>query len=411
MLSPRYRLLSLAFAFAATAAQAQNAVPTQDQAVGQRFEIDVQTLPQPKPEISVSNPPRVVPRGDRTPRVPEGFTVTAYATGLTHPRKLLVLPNGDVIVAEQQPGWLTLLRDADGDGRAERAERHASGFEGPNGLAWRGSSILVADQLGVWAVPDGANASDKTLVTARGVFGSATGHSNRDIEIAPDGRLFVGVGSIGNIAVEPEPKATIQVFSAQGGDQRTFATGLRNPTDLAFHPNTGALWTVVEERDGMGDRLVPDYLTQVQEGAFYGWPYAYLGSHPQPGFAERAPEKVQQAVLPDVLFEAHSSAIGLVFYDGTMFPPEYRGDAFVALKGSWNRAHPTGYKIVRVRFDEQGRPRGGYENFATGFWIDGGDRAQVWGRPAALAVARDGALLVADDTGGTVWRIAWSGLR
>ena len=291
MLSPRYRLLSLAFAFAATAAQAQKAVPTQDQAVGQRFEIDVQTLPEPKPETSVSNAPRVVPRGDRTPRVPEGFTVTTYATGLTHPRKLLVLPNGDVIVAEQQPGWLTPPRDADGDGRAERVERHASGFEGPNGLAWRGGSILVADQLGVWAVPEGANASGKTLVTGRGVFGSAIGHSNRDIEVAPDGSLFVGIGSIGNIAVEPEPKATIQLFSAQGGNQRTFASGLRNPTDLAFHPNTGALWTVVQERDGMGDRLVPDYLTQVQEGAFYGWPYAYLGPHPQPGFAERRARK------------------------------------------------------------------------------------------------------------------------
>ena len=164
----------------------------------------------------------------------------------------------------------------------------------------------------------------------------------------------------------------------------------------------------MQERDGLGDGLPSDYLIRVQEGGFYGWPYAYIGQHPQPGFAERAPDKVKATITPDLLFEAHSSVLDLIFYEGDQFPPEYKGDAFVALKGSWNRSEPTGYKVVRVPFKD-GRPEGFYENFATGFWISGEQRAEVWGRPAALAVAKDGSLLVADDTGGTIWRIAYTG--
>ena len=166
----------------------------------------------------------------------------------------------------------------------------------------------------------------------------------------------------------------------------------------------------MQERDGLGDGLPSDYLIRVQEGGFYGWPYAYIGQHPQPGFAERAPDKVKATITPDLLFEAHSSVLDLIFYEGDQFPPEYKGHAFVALKGSWNRSEPTGYKVVRVPFKD-GRPEGFYENFATGFWISGEQRAEVWGRPAALAVAKDGSLLVADDTGGTIWRIAYTATR
>jgi len=185
---------------------------------------------------------------------------------------------------------------------------------------------------------------------------------------------------------------------------------MRNPTALAFHPDTGDLYAVVQERDGLGDRLVPDYMTRVEKGAFYGWPYSYIGHNPQPGFASMRPDKVQAAIVPDFLFEAHSSLLDLVFYTGEQFPAEYRGDAFVALKGSWNRSEPTGYKVVRVPFTD-GRPQGQYVNFMTGFWVSGIDRAEVWGRPAALAVAKDGALLVADDTGGTIWRISYTGAK
>jgi glucose/arabinose dehydrogenase len=185
---------------------------------------------------------------------------------------------------------------------------------------------------------------------------------------------------------------------------------MRNPTTLAFHPTTGELYAGVQERDGLGDNLPPDYLTHVEKGAFYGWPYAYIGPNPQPGFAHRAPEKVKATVVPDALFQAHSSVLDLVFYDGEQFPAEYRGDAFVALKGSWNRSEPTGYKVVRVRFKD-GRPDGSYENFVTGFWVSGQHRAEVWGRPAALAVMKDGSLLIADDTGGTIWRVSYTGSK
>ena len=164
----------------------------------------------------------------------------------------------------------------------------------------------------------------------------------------------------------------------------------------------------MQDRDGLGDNLPSDYLNRVQQGGFYGWPYAYIGKHPQPGFASLAPDKVEATITPDLLFTAHSSLLDLVFYEGDQFPAEYKGSLFVALKGSWNRSIPTGYKVVRVPFKE-GRPEGWYENFATGFWVSGEQRAEVWGRPAALAVAKDGSLLVADDTGGTIWRISHKG--
>jgi glucose/arabinose dehydrogenase len=169
---------------------------------------------------------------------------------------------------------------------------------------------------------------------------------------------------------------------------------------------TGDLWAVVQERDGLGDGLVPDFMTRPAAEEFYGWPYAYIGPNPQPGFADKAPERVKGSKAPDLLFEPHSAAMDLVFYDGTQFPDEYRGSAFVVLKGSWNRSDPVGYKVVRVPFKE-GRPEGWYQNFLTGFWVSGKQRAEVWGQPAAITVAKDGSLLVADDTGGTIWRIAY----
>src|SRR5438105_1814539 len=247
------------------------------------------------------------------------------------------------------------------------------------------------------------------MLTKKGVFGITVGHQNRHLAIDPKtGALYVGVGSSGNLGVEPEPKATIQRFDADGSNQTTVASGTRNPTALAFHPQTGELWSVVQERDGLGDNLPSDYLIRVQQGGFYGWPYAYIGKHPQPGFAQQAPDKVSATIAPDLLFQAHSSLLDLAFYNSEQFPADYKGSLFVALKGSWNRSEPTGYKIVRVPFKD-GKPEGYYENFATGFWASGEHRAEVWGRPAALAVAKDGSLLIADDTGGTIWRISYTG--
>jgi len=404
--------------------------------IGRRFQIDPNNLPAPKSGPIVTNRSLLVPYAGQVPNVPEGFSVTVFATGLTNPRRLLVLPNGDVLVAEQNVGYLTLLRD-DGSGRAKWIERHVEDLNKPYGLAWRDDHVLVADQDGIWRVPHvpGAlragrpepaqrvdqlppeqrrpvsGAYGAQMVTPKGVFGIVQGHQNRHLAIDPKtGALFVGVGSSGNLGVEPEPKATIQRFDADGSNQTTYASGTRNATALAFHPQTGELWALVQERDGLGDRLPSDYLIRVQEGGFYGWPYAYIGKHSQPGFAGLAPDKVEATITPDLLFTAHSSVLDLVFYNADQFPAVYRGGAFVALKGSWNRSVPTGYKVVYVPFKD-GKPQGYYENFVTGFWASGERRAEVWGRPAALAIAADGALLVADDTGGTIWRITYNGDR
>ena len=403
--------------------------------IGRRFRVDTADLPAPKTGPIVTNRPLTVPYSGQVPQVPPGFTATAFATGLANPRRLLVLPNGDVLVAEQRVGYLTLLRD-DGSGHANWIDRHVEDLNRPYGLAWQNDTVLVADQDGIWSVPHVlgalragrsviqrveevppeerkpvAGAYGAKLITKKGVFGIAQGHQNRPLAIDPKtGALFVGVGSSGNLGIEPEPKATVQRFDADGSNQTTFASGMRNPTALAFHPQTGELYALVQERDGLGDRLPSDFLAHVQPGGFYGWPYAYIGKHAQTGFANLAPDKVEATIVPDLLFEAHSSVLDLVFYQGDQFPPEYSGNAFVALKGSWNSSRPTGYKVVRVPFKD-GRPEGYYENFATGFWISGEQRAEVWGRPAALAVAKDGSLLVADDTGGTVWRIAYTGGR
>jgi len=404
--------------------------------VGRRFHLDPAELPSPKTGPIVTNRSLTVPFSGQTLQVPKGFVATPFATGLVNPRRLLVLANGDVLVAEQGPGYLTLLRD-DGTGHAAWINRHVEDLNKPYGLAWQGDHLLVTDQDGIWQVPHvvGANRAGRPvpaqradqlppeqrkpvagaygaeMITKKGVFGIVQGHQNRHIAIEPkSGALFVGVGSSGNLGVEPEPKATIQRFDADGSNQTTYASGTRNPTALAFHPDTGDLWALVQERDGLGDDLPSDYLIRVQQGGFYGWPYAYIGQHPQPGFAQLAPDKVKASITPDLLFEAHSSLLDLVFYQAEQFPAEYKGQLFVALKGSWNRSVPTGYKVVVVPFKD-GKPEGYYQNFATGFWASGEARAEVWGRPAALAVAKDGSLLVADDTGGTIWRISYTGPR
>ncbi len=380
---------------------------------GEQFHIAAEDLPAPLPGSGAFNPPDVVPRrAIDAPLVPEGFEVNLFAEGLSHPRWMLVAPNGDIILAESSEGQLTLLRDADGDGVAELVTPFARGYQRPHGMAFHGGDLYVADQQAVWRLPYQYGATEgrgRVPVTDQGALGPPNGHWTRNIVFAPNAEsFFVAIGSRRNIDEEPEPRATVQRFDADGGNQITFAGGLRNPVGIAFHPDTDELYVVVNERDGYGDDLVPDFLTRVQQGEFYGWPYAYLGPHADPEFGDRRPDLVEITSTPDVLFQAHSAPIGLVFYDGPQFPETYHGDAFVAFRGSWNRGEPTGYKIVRVPF-ENGRPTGGYENFATGFWRAGDTQAEVFGRPTGLAIAADGSLLIADDAGRAVWRVSYVG--
>jgi len=390
---------------------ARAADPAPDQPPGQRYSIQPDQLPPPYATESVGNGADIVARPDQPRfRVPAGFHVNLFADGLHYPRWMTVAPNGDVFLAEPDAGRVRLLRDTDGSGRAGLNVVYANGFNHPHGLAIQDGYLYVVDVRRVWRLPwkagDTKPGGAAEPVTERGALGSGDGHWTRNIAFSRDGRqFFVTVGSRDNLAEEPSPHATVQSFAADGSGQQTLASGLRNPVGIALYPGTDDVYVVVNERDGLGDGLVPDYLTRLSPGGFYGWPYAYIGQHPQPDFVKR-PDMVAETLVPDLLFESHSAPLGLVFYEGKQFPAEYRGDAFVALHGSWNSSKPTGYKIVRVPFKD-GRPAGYYENFLTGFWIAGTHTAQVWGRPAGLAVAADGSLLIADDVSDAIWRVSY----
>jgi glucose/arabinose dehydrogenase len=393
------------------------ASPAGGQEPGARYEVRPEDMPPPYATPSAGNRPRSVDRpAGLLPKVPAGFEVNVFAADLRHARNMVVAANGDVLLAESRADRVTLLRDADGDGRAELVGTFLDDLDRPYGLAIQPGALYVADTDGVWRVdykPGDVKVWGKPKrITPRGALGGSGGHWTRNLVFSPDGtRFFVAVGSRGNIDEEDEPRATVQVFDRDGSGGRTFAAGLRNPVGIAVYPDSDDLYVVVNERDGLGDELVPDYLTRIGDGAFFGWPYAYIGSNPQPKFAERRPDLVERSRLPDLLFRSHTAPLGLVFYDAAQFPEDYRGDAFVALHGSWNAARARGYMVVRVPFAE-GRPQGHYEAFMTGFRL--GDpaegeegRARVWGRPAGVAVAADGSLLVADDASQTIWRVSY----
>ncbi len=384
-----------------------------DEAIGTQYHIRVDDLPPPYATRSVGNRPVVIDRpAGAELRVPEGFEVSLFADGLQHPRGMVVAPDGAVLVTEPNVGQVTRLTDSDGDGRIDRATPFARDFRLPSGIALHDGDLYIADERAVWwlgSVEGRDSAEGRRPITRAGALGDAGGHWTRMLKFSPDGRsFFVSVGSEGNVNEEPKPRATIQRFDLASGDQTLYASGLRNPVGLAFYPGSDRLFTVVNERDGLGDGLVPDFLTEVAESGFYGWPYAYLGPNPDPKFGDIRPDLVAAALAPDVLLAAHSAALDLVFYDKTQFPSSYQGDAFVALHGSWNAAAPTGYKVVRVPFDN-GKPIGSYETFVAGFWTEGDTPARVWGRPAGLVLTDEGHLLIADDVGGTIWRVAWAG--
>ena len=396
-------------------------------------------LPTPFATAPTASPSATVPRpAGARPKAPAGFTVTAFAT-LDHPRQIRVAPNGDIFVAETDAGRITILRAADGAAQPATTSAFAEGLDRPFGIAfWPASNpkwVYIANNNTVvrFAYTAGdlkARSGPETIVPQ--IAGSTGGHTTRDIAVSADGKtLLVSVGSGSNIADgmprktpaetaawaadhalgaawgKEDGRADVLAIYPDGSGRSVFADGIRNCVSVTVEPTTGQPWCAVNERDSLGDNLPPDYVTRVKAKAFYGWPWYYIGDHEDPGLKGQRPDLAGKVTTPDVLIQPHSAPLGLAFYPAhggvAAFPQDYRGDAFVALHGSWNRAKRTGYKVVRLKLDH-GVPDGSYEDFLTGFVAD--DRG-VWGRPVGVAVARDGALLVTDDGGGVVWRVAY----
>jgi len=379
--------------------------------VGQHFQFVASAIPAPyATPASAQRSTKAEAPSEAKLTLPPGFRANLFATGLDNARWLQIAPNGDILLAEAEANKITLLRDADGDGKAEMKTTFADGFQRPHGMAFANGKFYVADALGIYSFPykdgDTKVSGPRTQVTEPGAFGKLGGHWTRNLAVDSKGDLYVAIGSNGNINDKDDPHRAA-VSKVVGSKLVQFGTGLRNPVGITFYPGTDDLYVVVNERDGEGDELVNDYLTRVQQGDFYGWPYAYLGQHEEPSLKGKRPDLVAKAKVPDVLFRSHSAPLGLLFYTGTQFPAQYRGGAFVAHHGSWNAANPRGYKIVYVPFNNK-RPAGGYDNFALGFWTTGEAPAGVMGRPVGLAQAKDGSLLVADDVGNAVWRISYS---
>jgi glucose/arabinose dehydrogenase len=377
-----------------------------------RYEIKPASLPPPNLGPDAENPPRLIPQpADATLHVPPGFEVNVFAEGnFRNLRWMALAPNGDVFVSDADASKIIVLRDTDGDGKADARFVFALGLTLPFGLTFWNDYLYVGTTNAVvrFAYKTGqteAQGAPEKIADLPGL--GYRQHWTRNVVFDPTGKkLYVTVGSESNVDVEKEPlRATIAEYNPDGSGKRIFASGLRNPIGLAFHPVTKRLWAAVQERDRLGDDLPPDYFTEVKDGGFYGWPYSYAGRNEDPRRKGERPDLVSKALVPDVLIQAHSAVLGLVFYEGKMFPKDYRGDAFIALHGSWNRTKRTGYKIIRVPF-RNNKPAGGYEDFLTG-WMLGEDRREVWGRPAGLLVLKDGSLLISDDGANKIWRVSY----
>ncbi len=404
-------LISVACQNAAT--QTLNAeIPTKTLEKPEQYNIKVTDLPAPFATQSASRSSRIIaPPKDAAFYAPKGFRVNLFAEGdFQTPRWLVTAPNGDVFLTDSGANKVIILRDKNKDGRAEERFTFASNLNQPFGLTFANGYLYVAntDSVVRFKYQDGqtqAAGQPEKIIELPGK--GYNQHWTRDVLAAPDGKsLFVTVGSQGNVDVESDPRrAAISIYDLEGKNHRIYASGLRNPVGIAINPANKELWTSVNERDGLGDDLVPDYVTSVKENAFYGFPFSYLGQNIDPRRKGESPELVKKAIVPDVLLQSHSAALGLAFYEGKMFPEEYRGDAFVALHGSWNREKLTGYKIIRVRFKD-GKPVGGYEDFVTG-WLPNENSREAWGRPVGLTVASDGSLLIADDGGDRIWRVSY----
>ncbi|MDH3272229.1 MAG: sorbosone dehydrogenase family protein [Gemmatimonadota bacterium] len=363
--------------------------------------------------------------------VPPGFEVGVFAEGLGDPRRMVVAPNGDVFVAESRRGEIVVLRDADGDGVAELRQTFATDLNRPFGLAFREGHLFVGNNDAVVRfpyrsgqtraeaapahvvdLPVSSDALDTDTAERLGIDVSRTrgfNHWTRNLIFGPDGRMYVSVGSATNAMPGDDPRrAAINRYEPDGTGHAVIAGGLRNPVPLAFHPESGELWTAVHERDHLGDELAPDYVTSVREGGFYGWPYAYIGPNPEPILNGARPDLIERTLVPDVLLPAHAAPMGLTFYKGAGFPAEYANSAYVALHGSINRLDLAGYSVVRIPFAD-GRPTGPPEDFLTGFILRDDEEKEVWGRPVDVQELPDGSLLIADDAGNRIFRVTYTG--
>ena len=387
-------------------------------APGVRRKLTVADLPPPYATESVDNGPKVVPRAaNALPKVPPGFVVDLFTTDVVKPRMVRTAPNGDVFVVESEAGRVKVVRGADRAGAPETIQIFAADLKQPFGIGFyppaKPAWVYVANTDSVVRFPykDGdlqARGPSELIVAdlAGGGRLRGGGHWTRDLAFSDDGaRMFVSVGSRSNASDDSaeDRRARIFEYSPDGKRERVFATGIRNAVGLAIHPETHELWASVNERDELGDHLVPDYLTRVRDGAFYGWPWFYLGGHEDPRHTGKHPELKDKVTVPDVLLQSHSASLGMMFYTGAQFPAAYRGQAFAAEHGSWNRARRTGYKVIYAPI-QNGVPTGEYVDFMTGLVNPDGD---VWGRPVAVTQTRDGALIVSDDGGNCLWRIRY----
>jgi glucose/arabinose dehydrogenase/mono/diheme cytochrome c family protein len=393
---------------------------------GKTRKITIKDLPAPFMTPSAGNAPEVVPRPENTwPQVPAGFKVEQYASGLKDPRLIRTAPNGDFFVSdshtgnspENYTGDIRVFRGISREGKPEQTEVFAEGLNLPFGINFYPPGpnpqwIYVANTDSVLRFPY-QNGDLKARGPSQHIADVPGGedHWTRDIQFSPDGKkMFVSVGSASNID-DPDTtpaeknRAAIIEFNPDGSGMRIYAYGIRNPVGLAINPTTGELWCSVNERDALGDNLVPDYLTHVQDGGFYGWPWWYMGGHQDPRHPGKHPELSGKVITPDVLLQPHNASLEMTFYEGKQFPAEYQGDIFASERGSWNRSVRVGYEVIRVPLHQTGNASGEYEDFMTGFVVD---NTHVWGRPVGVTVASDGSLLVTDDGSKSIWRISYA---
>ncbi len=377
------------------------------------WQVNPQKLPPPFHSPSANNRPEVIPRPDGARLVlPKGFQIDVYAEGFERPRFMLLGPNREVLVSDSvKGGAVYVLQDKDGDYRAEARQKLIEGLDRPYGLALWKDYLYVAETTSLKRYKYDAKAMK---VVGKGeeivpMHDFGEGHWTRTVLFDREGKkMYLAVGSRSNVSPGDDPhRAAINRYNPDGTGHEIFASGTRNPIGLRWYPGTDTLWAAVQERDGLGDDLVPDYFIAVRQGGFYGWPYAYTGPNEEPRNKGQRSDLVEKTIAPDVLLGSHTAVLDCLFYTGKQFPASYRGGAFLALHGSWNRAQRVGYSVVFVPF-KNGRPTGTPQDFLTGFMLSP-EKREVWGRPVGLLELPDGSLLVSEDGGNKVWRISHKG--